>query len=380
MIVLAATGCGGKHEAPPAAAPTVYVVTVQRASVPVTTDLPGRTTAYLVAQVRARVDGIVLRRAFDEGGDVEANQLLYQIDPAPYRAALASAQAQLARARANVESTRVQAERDAVLVAANAVSKQAYLNSVAAQRQAEADVAAGLAAVQTATINLGYTAVIAPVSGRIGSSLVTPGAYVQASAATLLSTIQQIDPIYVDLNQTSVEGLQLRQQVASGRLELNGPGQAKVQLTMEDGSVYPNTGKLEFTDITVDPGTGSVTVRALFPNPQHVLLPGMFVRARIDRGRDDLAILVPEDGVTHDRTGRATVLTVGGDNKVKLLTVDATRTSGDQWVVESGLAEGDKVIVGGLQLVQPGMVVKPVPATPPSSPSASQPVKKPAAK
>ncbi len=355
------SSCRGDVAATAPAPPRVSVVTVRQSSVPVTTDLPGRTSAYLVAQVRARVDGIVLKRAFIEGSDVTASQLLYQIDPAPYRAALDSAQAQLARAKANVEATAAQAERDAVLVEANAVSRQMYVNAVAAQRQAVADVAAGQAAVQAAAINLGYTDVMAPISGRIGTSLVTQGAYVQASAATLLSTIQQIDPIYVDLNQTSVEGLELRQQVATGRLKVNGPEQAKVRLILEDGTEYPHPGTLEFTDITVDAATGSVTVRALFPNPQHVLLPGMFVRARIDLGSDDRAILVPEDGVTHDRTGRATVLVVGADNKVATQAVIANRTVGANWVVESGLQDGDRVIVSGVQMVQPGMVVQAVP-------------------
>jgi len=352
-------GCRDDIAADPPPPPQVSVVTVRHTSVPVTTDLPGRTSAYLVAQVRARVDGIVLKRAFEEGSNVTANQLLYQIDPAPYRAALDSARAQLARARANAEATAAQAQRDAVLVKANAVSQQVYINAVAAQRQAAADVSAGEAAVQTATINLGYTNVVAPISGRIGTSLVTQGAYVQAQAATLMSTIQQIDPIYVDLNQTSVEGLELRRQVATGGLKVNGPDQAKVRLLLEDGTEYSQTGTLEFTDITVDAGTGSVTVRALFPNPHHVLLPGMFVRARIDLGSDDRAILVPEDGVTHDRTGKATVLTVGPDNKVATQTVAATRTVGDNWVVESGLKDGDRVIVSGVQRVQPGMAVQP---------------------
>ena len=356
-------GCKGDQASTAPPPPKVSVVTVHPSSVPVTTDLPGRTSAYLVAQVRARVDGIVLKRAFEEGSDVTANQVLYQIDPAPYRAALDSAQAQLARAKANVEATAAQAQRDSVLVEANAVSKQMYVNAVAAQRQAEADVAAGEAAVETAGINLGYTSVIAPITGRIGTSLVTQGAYVQASAATLMSTIQQIDPIYVDLNQTSVEGLDLRRQVATGRLKVNGPDQAKVRLLLEDGSEYPLTGTLEFTDITVDLGTGSVTVRALFPNPHHVLLPGMFVRARIDLGSDDRAMLVPQDGVTHDRTGKATVLVVGPDNKAVTQTVAATRTVGSNWVVESGLKDGDRVIVSGLQMVQPGMVVQPMPVT-----------------
>ncbi|HEY6642687.1 MAG TPA: efflux RND transporter periplasmic adaptor subunit [Povalibacter sp.] len=359
--LLLASVLGGCRDQPQnaAAPPEVSVVAARRTAVPVVTELPGRTSPYLVAQVRARVDGIVLQRLFQEGADVTAGQLLYQIDPAPYRAALDSARAQLARARANVESTRAQAERDSILVAANAVSKQTYINAVAAQRQAEADVAAGVAAVELASINLGYTDVTTPISGRIGPALVTQGAYVQLSEATLMATIQKIDPIYVDLNQTSVEGLQLRQDVADGRLKLAGPDQAKVHLVLENGGAYALSGTLEFTDITVDSGTGTVTVRAIFPNPQHLLLPGMFVRARIERGLDQHAILVPQTGVSHDRTGRATVLLVGPDNKVVSKVVTATRTLGSDWVVEDGLSEGDQVIVSGIQRAQPGTVVAP---------------------
>ena len=359
--VMMAAILGGCRDQPqtPAAPPEVTVVAVQRTAVPVTTELPGRTSPYLVAEVRARVDGIVLQRQFQEGADVDAGELLYQIDPAPYRAALDSANAQLARARANVASTRAQAERDRVLVAANAVSKQTYVNAVAAQEQAEADVAAGVAAVETAAINLGYTTVAAPISGRIGAALVTQGAYVQAAMATLMAVIQKIDPIYVDLNQTSVEGLELRQEVIDGRLKLAGPKQAKVRLLLENGKEYPLDGSLEFTDITVDSGTGTVTVRAIFPNPQHVLLPGMFVRARIERGFDERAMLVPQTGVTHDRTGRATVLLVGPDNKVIQKVVTATRTLGSDWVVEDGLNDGDRVIVSGIQRATPGSVVTP---------------------
>lgn len=354
-------GCGSEAPRAAPAAPEVSVVTVHRSPVPVTTELPGRTSAYLVAQVRARVDGIVLKREFKEGSEVSAGQRLYQIDPAPFRAALGTAEATLARARANLESTRAQAERDKVLVAANAISQQKYVNDIAAQGQAVADVAAGVAAVEAARINLGYTDVISPINGRIGPSLVTQGAYVQGASATLMATVQQIDPIYVDLNQTSVEGLQLRQQVASGQLKLNGPTQTRVRLVLEDGSTYSETGTLEFTDISVDPGTGSVDVRAIFPNPNHVLVPGMFVRAVIDQGVNNTAMLVPEDGVTHDRTGRATVLVVDADNKVSLRQVQATRTLGTSWVVEGGLEDGDRVIVSGGQRVQPGMLVQATP-------------------
>jgi membrane fusion protein (multidrug efflux system) len=227
---------------------------------------------------------------------------------------------------------------------------------------AEANVATGKAVVQTARINLGYTNVVSPIKGRIGPSAVTQGAYVQASVATLLATVQQLDPIYVDLNQSSMQGLQLRRDVASGRLKLTGPGQAKVTLFLEDGTQYPLGGSLQFTDVTVDPGTGAVTVRALFPNPKYVLLPGMFVRARIEEGVNDNVVLVPQVGVTRDASGKATTLVVGADNKVSLRAIQATRTSGTDWVVESGLNDGEKVIVAGVQKVQPGATVRAVDA------------------
>ena len=356
-------GCVNAKQAPQAPQPPeVSVVTVHKASVPVVTELPGRTSAYLVAQVRARVDGIVLKREFTEGGDVKAGQRLYQIDPAPYRAALDLALATLQNAQANLVAMNAQAERYKILIGGNGVSKQELDNAIALQGQAAANVASGKAAVQTARINLGYTDVVSPISGRTGPSLVTQGAYVQASAATLLTTAQQIDPIYVDLTQTSVAGLQLRRDVASGKLKLNGPDQAKVTLTLEDGTRYPATGELQFTDITVDPGTGSVTVRALFPNPDHVLLPGMFVHASIEQGVNDQAMLVPQQGVTRDPKGQATALVVGADNKVAQRMIQASSTLGDQWVVEGGLQEGERVIVAGTQKVQPGMTVRAVAA------------------
>jgi len=360
LVVLG--GCVDAKEAPPAPPPEVSVVTVRKAAVPVVTELPGRTSAYLVAQVRARVDGIVLKREFKEGADVKAGQRLYQIDPAPYRATLDNALGALQKAQANLAAMTSQAERYKILIGGNGVSKQEYDNAIASQGQAAADVASGKASVQTARINLGYTDVVSPITGRIGPSQVTQGAYVQASAATPMATIQQIDPIYVDLNQSSVEGLQLRRDVASGRLKLNGPDQAKVTLLLEDGSQYSDSGTLQFTDITVDPGTGSVTVRVIFPNPHQVLLPGMFVHARIDQGVDDNAMLVPQVGVTHNPQGQATTLVVGPDNKVAARTIQTTRTLGDQWVVQGGLNEGERVIVAGAQRVQPGMVVRAVEA------------------
>src|SRR6266404_271012 len=355
-------GCGASKPAPPPAPPQVSVVTVHAGNVPITTDLPGRTSAYLVAQVRARVDGIVVKREFKEGGEVKAGQRLYQIDPAPYIAALNSATASLQKAEANLASTTAQAERYKVLVAANAVSKQEYDNAVAAQGQATADVATGKAAVAMAQINLGYTNVVSPITGRSGLSLVTEGAYVQASAATLMTTVQQIDPVYVDLTQSSVEGLQLRRDIASGQLKLNGPNQAKVTLALEDGTQYSSTGSLQFTDITVDQGTGSVTVRAIFPNPRFVLLPGMFVRARIEEGVKENAFLVPQVGVTHDPKGQATALVVGSDDKVAMHTLQLRSTNGNQWIVEGGLEDGDRVIVAGGQKVKPGTLVKAVEA------------------
>lgn len=321
-------------------------------------ELPGRTSPYLVAQVRARVDGIVQKRSFQEGADVKANQALYQIDPAPYQAALNSARAAQQKAEANLAATSSQAERDKILIGGNAVSRQAYDNAVAAQGQAAADVAAAKAAVASASINLGYTKVSAPISGRSSISQVTQGAYVQGSAATLLTTVQQIDPIYVDLNQSSVAGLQLRRDVASGQLIPNGAGQVKVALTLEDGSQYPLSGVLQFNGVTVDPSTGSVTLRALFPNPKYVLLPGMFVHARIAQGVNDKAILIPIAGVSHNPQGQATALVVGPGNKVVQRTIQTQSTFDNQWVVTGGLGDGERIIVSGAQKVQPGMLVR----------------------
>ncbi|VWB80373.1 hemolysin D [Burkholderia pseudomultivorans] len=354
--------CGKKESAPPPQTPEVGVVTVQPQSVPVVTELPGRTNAFLVAQVRARVDGIVLRREFTEGADVKAGQRLYKIDPAPYIAALNSAKATLAKAQANLATQNALVARYKVLVAANAVSKQDYDNAVATQGQAAADVAAGKAAVDTAQINLGYTDVVSPVTGRVGISQVTPGAYVQASQATLMSTVQQLDPVYVDLTQSSLDGLKLRQDVQSGRLKTSGPGAATVSLILEDGKTYSEPGKLQFSDVTVDQTTGSVTIRAIFPNPGKVLLPGMFVRARIEEGVNENAFLVPQIGVTHDQKGQAIAMVVNAANKVEPRPLKTVGMHGQNWVVEGGLQAGDHVIVQGVDKVRPGATVKTVPA------------------
>src|SRR5258706_1408350 len=354
--------CGPKQSAPPKQTPEVGVVTVQPTAVPVVTELPGRTSAFLVAEVRARVDGIVLRREFTEGSEVKAGQRLYKIDPAPFIAALNNAKAALAKAQANLASTTAQANRFKVLVAANAVSKQDYDNAVAAQGQAAADVAAGKASVDTAQINLGYTDVISPITGRIGKSAVTPGAYVQASQATLLSTVQQLDPVYVDLTQSSLEGLKLRREIQEGRVKTSGINAAKVTLILEDGHAYSETGKLQLADVTVDQTTGSVTIRALFQNNDRVLLPGMFVRARIEEGVNEKALLVPQVGITHDQKGQPTATVDGQDNKVARRTLIASQTYGSRWAVESGLNPGDRVIVQGTEKVRPGAEVKPVAA------------------
>jgi membrane fusion protein (multidrug efflux system) len=372
MAAMALAACSPKQQArPPAVPPQVTVATVKRASVPVTVDLPGRTSPFLIAQVRARVDGIVQKRSFEEGADVKANQPLYQIDPAPYRTALNSALATEQKVQANLVTTSAQAERYKVLLDGNAVSKQEYDNAVAAQRQAAADVAGAKAAIAMARLSLGYTNVVAPISGRSSVSQVTQGAFVQASAATLLTTIQQIDPIYVDLSQASVAGLQLRRDVASGHLSVDGPNQPKVTLTLEDGSQYALPGKLQFSGTTVDANTGSVTMRALFPNPKNVLLPGMFVRARVTQGINDQALLVPVRAVSHDPKGQATVLVVGADNTAALRQVQTQNILGDAWVVTAGLSQNERVVVDGLQKVRPGMVVQATEATPQATPAAA---------
>ncbi|WDZ95813.1 efflux RND transporter periplasmic adaptor subunit [Herbaspirillum sp. WKF16] len=368
LAVLA--GCGKNQAAAPATTvQPVTVATMHRTSVPVNIELPGRTSAYLVAQVRARVDGIVLRRGFQEGADVRVGQSLYQIDPAPYRVALKSAEASQQKAESNLIAMNLQAERYKILAGGKAISKQAYDNAVAAQGQAEADVAAAKAAVANARINLGYTAVTAPISGRSSGSLVTQGAYVQGSAATLLTTIQQIDPIYVDLNESSTAGLQLRRDIASGKIRPNDTSAVKVSLTLEDGTTYEQPGKLQYNGITVDQTTGSVTVRATFANPKGVLLPGMFVHASIQQGVNDNAFLVPVSAVTHNAQGEATVMTVDGAGKTIAKLIQTGATEGPNWVVTGGLKDGDRVIVSGWQKVQPGMQVAATEMNAPNSPS-----------
>ncbi len=368
-LALSACSRGGAKATAPSGPIEVGVVTLAPAAVPLTKELPGRTSAFRVAEVRARVNGIVQKRLFKEGADVKEGQPLFQIDPSPYVAALEGARAQLARAEATAASARVASERFTELVSHNAVSKQEYDNAMAALKAGEADVAAGKAAVRAAEINVGYTTVTSPLSGRIGRSAVTEGAFVQQSQATLLATVQQLDPVYVDLTQSSVEALRLRRAQAEGKLKSAGKEQANVRLVLEDGREYALAGALQFTDVTVDPSTGSIALRALFPNPKGELLPGMFVRARLDEGVSPDALLVPQQGVTRDQKGLPTALVVNAEQKVERRQITTERAQGDAWVVTSGLKAGDRVIVEGLQRVQPGAIVKAIPA---ASPTASR--------
>ncbi|GAB2876104.1 MULTISPECIES: efflux RND transporter periplasmic adaptor subunit [Microvirgula] len=358
------TGCGKKDAPPPPGPQEVSVVSVVSQQLAMTTELPGRTSSFQIAEVRPQVGGIIQKRLFREGADVKAGQPLYQIDPATYRAAYDSARATLAKADANLTTARLKAERYRELVSINAVSKQEYDDADAAFKQAAADVAGARAAVESARINLDYTRVSSPISGRIGKSTVTPGALVTQNQADALTTVQQIDPIYVDVTQSSTEVLRLRRELESGKLARAGNGGARVKLRLEDGSDYAHEGRLEFSDITVDQGTGAITIRAVFPNPERNLLPGMYVRAVLEEGVNDQAILVPQQGVTRNHKGEATALVVGQDNKVAERVLNVSRTIGDKWLVNSGLKQGDRVIVEGLQKVHPGAVVKPVPAKP----------------
>lgn len=358
---LMVSGCGTKQSGgpPQAGTPEVGVVTLQPERIMLTTELPGRTSAYLIAEVRPQVSGIIQERLFTEGSDVKAGEVLYQIDPAVYQATYDSAKAALARAEANLIPIRLRAERYAELVKMKAVSQQEYDDAYAALRQAEADIEAGRAALEAARINLEYTGVSAPISGRIGRSSVTTGALVTANQPAALATIQQLNPIYVDVSRSSTEMLNLKQNLASGLLKSK--AQADVRLLLEDGSPYPLTGTLKFSEVTVDQTTGSITLRAIFPNPKHVLLPGMFVRAILEEGVNEQAILVPQRGVTRNQAGDAMVMIVGSEEKVEPRVIKVLRTVGGNWLVAGGLQAGDRVILEGLQKARPGTPVKAVP-------------------
>ena len=356
----------GAGQMPPA---EVGVVTLQAATVGLSTELAGRTTPYAMAEIRPQVGGIIQQRAFTEGGDVKAGQTLYQIDPATFQNTFDSAKAALGRSEANLVTTRLKAERYKELVAIKAVSQQDFDDAQAAFKQAEASVAADKAALETARINLGYTHVAAPISGRIGKSSVTQGALVTASQAAALATIQQLDPIYVDVTQSTTELMRLKRDLASGVLKRAGNGRVKVRLVLEDGTAYPLEGKLAFTDVSVDAGTGSVTVRALFPNPKQDLLPGMFVRAVLETGAREQSILVPQQAVTRNTKGEAVVMLALPEGKFAPRVIKTEQAVGDKWLVSAGVQPGDQVIVEGLQRLRPGTVIKPVPAGAVSAPA-----------
>ena len=352
------TGCNdGNEQKGQQSAPEVGVVTLKAEPLNVTTELPGRTSAYRIAEVRPQVGGIILKRNFVEGSDIQAGSSLYQIDPATYQAAYDSARGDLAKAEAAANIAHLTVNRYKTLVGTKYISQQEYDTAVADARQADAAVTAAKAAVETARINLAYTKVTSPISGRIGKSSVTEGALVTSNQANALATVQQLDPIYVDVTQSSNDFLRLKEELANGTLEQEG-GKAKAELVLENGQVYAQKGSLEFSDVTVDESTGSITIRAVFPNPKGDLLPGMFVRARLDEGIKNNALLVPQQGVTRNPRGEATVMLVGADNKVENRTVTAALAIGDKWLVTDGLKSGDKVIVTGLQKVRPGVQVK----------------------
>lgn len=356
--VIAIAGCSKPTaEKAVVSAPEVSVQTVASQSVALTTELAGRTSAYLVSEVRPQVGGIVKKRLFKEGSDVKAGETLYEIDPATYRANHNSAKAALAKAQANLKVVTLRAARYKELVKIDAVSKQDNDQAVAELLQAQADVASARAALDMAAINLGYTDVTAPISGRIGQSAITPGALLSAGQAAPLARIQQLDPIYVDVSQSSVELLRLRQALASGSLTSTDQARANVKLVLEDGSPYSHSGELQFSDVSVDPGTGMVTLRAVFPNPELQLLPGMYVRAILEEGVREQAILVPQQGVTRDSKGNATALLVNAEGKVESRVLEATRTIGDHWLVDEGIQAGERVIVEGVQKVRPGVAV-----------------------
>jgi len=367
-LVLAVAGCGSDPQAAQQAATEVSVVTLEPRDVSITDQLPGRTAAYRVAEVRPQVTGIVQKRLFTEGGEVKAGQQLLQIDPAPFRAALSSAEAALKRAEARLVSARLLEERYTPLIAANAVSKQDFDEAVAGHAQAESDVAAARAQLETARINLVYTQVLSPISGRIGRAFVTEGALVTAQQAQSLAMVQQLDPIYVDISQSSTEMLRLQRQLASGELQKDGQNQAEVTLTLEDGTQYSERGQLQFSEVSVDPGTGAVVLRAIFPNPRRELLPGMFVRAQLTQGTRRAALLVPQRGLTRNPRGEATVLVVGEDNKVAERLVKTDRVVAGEWLVTEGLAAGDRVVVDGVQKVRPGVEVRAVAVVTPTQP------------
>lgn len=357
---VALTACDGKNDQQTTQQqpPEVGVVTLKSEPLKITTELPGRTSAYRVAEVRPQVSGIILKRNFVEGSDIKAGESLYQIDPATYQASYDSAKGDLAQAQANARVSQLTLNRYKALLGTKYISQQDYDTAVGTAAQNAAAVKVAQASVETARINLAYTKVTSPISGRIGKSSVTEGALVQNAQTTALATVQQLDPMYVDVTQSSDEFMRLRAELESGQLK-QVDGKASVTLLMQDGSESSQKGTLEFSDVTVDETTGSITLRAIVPNPQHSLLPGMFVRTRLEEGTNPNALLVPQQAVTRTPTGQATVMVVGADNKVSVRDVNASQAIGDKWLVTSGLKSGERVISVGLQRASPGATVTP---------------------
>ena len=353
------TGCEKPAAPPPKPPPAqVTIVTLKEEPVTLSTELPGRTSPFRVAEVRPQVNGILQKRLFVEGDDVKEGQQLYQIDAAPYQAAYDTAQAALAHAQAALTNANITLERNKGLLDSHAVSKQDIDTATAVFQEAQADIASANAAVETAKINLTYTKVISPITGRTGRS-VTEGALVTADQSSVLVTIQQLDPMYVDVSQPTAVVLRLQRELADGKIKSAGNDAAEVKLVLEDGTNYAQAGKLQFLDTSVDQSTGSVILRAVFPNPNHLLLPGMFVRAELQEGVIEKGLLVPQQAVTHDAKGNATTLVVTADNKVELRTLKTVRAIGNNWLVSSGVGPGDRVIMEGIQKVVPGATVQP---------------------
>jgi membrane fusion protein (multidrug efflux system) len=381
-LLFTLSGCGEKPAAAQASAggmppPEVSIVTVAPQRIVMTTELPGRVEATRIAQVRARVPGIVLKRVFREGSEVKAGETLFRIDSAPFQATFNSTQAAVAKAEANLAQANLKVQRYKPLVETNAISKQEYDDALTAQKQAAADLASAKAAQDTARLNLGHATVTAPISGRIGRAQVTEGALVGQGEATPLATIQQLHPVYVNLTQSSAEMMQLQRAMSSGRLKRVGPDEAKVTLVTDDGRVYPHEGKLLFSDFSVEESTGAVSLRAQVPNPDRLLLPGMYVRARLEQAVSENAITVPQQAVQRSPSG-ASVMLVGPDEKVTPQPVKVEGAHGDAWIISEGLKAGDRVIVEGFQKAKPGAPVKPVPwkSAAPENGKATQPEQK----
>jgi len=358
---LSVTACNRQIQAPPVPPPEVATVTVARQRVELTTELPGRTSPYRIAEIRPQVNGLIQKRLFTEGSDVQAGQVLYQIDPAPFQAALDNAQAALGRSEANLPALQLKADRYKEALADQAVARQDLDDANAALKQAVADIAYYQAMVETARINLGYTRVVSPISGRIGRSAVTDGAIATAYQPLALATIQQLDPIYVDVPQSTTELLRLQRRLEEKRMNRDGTNANQVEIILEDGTKYPLEGTLQFRDVSVDPTTASVILRMVFPNPNKILLPAMFVRVVVKEGVNEQGILIPQQAVSRDPKGNPVALIVNAAGKVEQRRLALDRAMGDQWLVSSGLLPGDRVIAEGMQKVQPGALVKEVP-------------------